>query len=80
MEIGVIIHYFGKLGVAVVKLENELKVGDKIHIKGATTDFTQKVGSMQIEQDKLEKAEAGQEVGMKVKEIVRKGDKVFKEE
>ena len=77
-EVGVVTHYFSKLGVAVVKLEEELKVGDKIQIKGATTDFEQKVNSIQIEQEKLEKADAGQEIGLKVKEIVRKGDKVFK--
>lgn len=79
-EIGEITHYFGKLGVAVVKLTDELKVGDKIQIKGATTNFEQTVESMQIEKDKIETAKKGQEIGMKVKDVVRKGDKVYKVE
>lgn len=77
-QIGKITHYYTNIGVAVVELTDELNVGDTIHIKGATSDFTQKVDSMQIEHDKIEKAEAGQAIGMKVKEHVRSGDLVFK--
>jgi len=77
-EIGKVTHYFTHIGVAIIELSGNLKVGDTIHVKGATSDFTQKVDSMQIEHDKLEEAKAGQAVGMKVIEHAREHDKVFK--
>lgn len=77
-EVGKITHYFTDIGVAVVELSRVLKVGDEIHIKGATSDFTQKVKSMQIEHEKVEKAKKGQSIGMKVEEHVREHDTVFK--
>jgi putative protease len=77
-EIGKVTHYFTKIGVCVVELSADLKVGDTIHIKGATSDFKQKVASMQIEHEKLEEAKKGQSIGMKVKEHAREHDKVFK--
>lgn len=77
-EIGKVTHYFTKLGVAVIELIGPLKVGDKIHIKGATSDFKQTVKSMQIEHESIEKAEAGQGIGMKVKDHAREGDIVYK--
>ena len=77
-EIGKVRHYFSKIGVAVIELIGSLKVGDKIRIKGATSDFTQKVDSMQIEHEKIEKAEAGQSIGMKLKEHAREHDSVYK--
>ncbi len=78
IEVGKITHYFSKIGVAVVELSNELKEGDKILIEGATTDIEQKATSMQIEHDKINIAKAGQAIGMKVKDKVRKGDTVYK--
>lgn len=77
-EIGKVAHYYTKLGVAVVELSDTLKVGDKIRIKGATSDFEQPVDSMQIEHEKIEEAKAGQSIGMKVKEHVREHDVVYK--
>ena len=77
-EIGKVTHYYTKLGVAVVELTDTLKVGDKIKIKGATSDFEQPVESMQIEHEKIEEAKAGQSIGMKVKEHVREHDVVYK--
>ena len=78
-RIGTVTHYFGKLQVAVVEIETgSLSVGDTIHIKGHTSDFTQTVDSMQIEHDQVESASAGQSVGMKVKEHARSHDEVFK--
>ncbi len=77
-EIGEITHYFNKIGVAVIKLTDTLKVGDKISIEGATTNIEQTAESMQIDKEKIEEAKKGQEVGIKVKDVVRKGDKVFK--
>ena len=78
-EIGKVTHYFTKIGVCVIEItKGSLKVGDKIKIKGATSDFEQKVDSMQIEHEKLEEAKAGQSIGLKVKEHVREHDVVYK--
>lgn len=76
--VGKISHYYDKIGVALVELTSDLKVGDKISIEGNKTNFQQKVESMQIEQDKLESAKAGDSIGMKVSEKVRDNDQVFK--
>ncbi len=78
--IGEIIHYFPKPKVAVIKLKDNLVVGDEIRIEGGKdTDFTQKVTSMEIDFEKIEKAKKGQEIGLKVKEKVREGYNVYKE-
>jgi len=71
-------HYWSKVGVAAVKLYDTLSVGDTIHISGSTTYFEQAVDSMEIEHEAVERAKKGQEVGLKVKERVRKGDRVYK--
>lgn len=77
-KIGVIENYFSKISVAVLNLsDGDLKVGDTIHIKGATTDYSQKVESMQIEREEVEKVNKGQKVGFKTTERVRKTDEVF---
>lgn len=78
MEIGTVSHYYDHIGVAVVKLSKPLKIGDKIQVKGHTTDFKQKVESMQIEHDKITEAKKGQEIGLKVAEKVRQNDKILK--
>ena len=76
-EIGIVSSYFGHAEVAAIKLSGNLKAGDKIHIKGHTTDFTQEVTSMQIERKKVAKAKAKDHIGIKVSEKVRPNDKVF---
>lgn len=77
--IGKVTHYFDKIGVAVIALAGALKVGDTIRIVGgADTDFEQQVDSMQIEHENIEKAKKGDEVGLKVKERVREGYRVYK--
>ena len=76
-EIGKITHFFDKISVAVIELKAGLKKGDKIRIKGGTTDFEQVVGEMQVEHKSIEKAKKGEAVGMKVKEEVRPNDRVF---
>jgi translation initiation factor IF-2 len=76
--IGKIAHYFSNIGVAVIELSGTLKVGDTIHVKGATSDVRQEVESMQIEHDKVEKAKKGQSVGLKVEDHVRENDVVYK--
>ncbi len=80
MEIpaGKITHYFNKIGIAGVEISDSLAVGDKIHIKGHTTDFEQTVESMQIEHEKLEKAAKGQSIGLKVNDYVREHDIIYK--
>ena len=76
-EIGKVFIYFANIDVAAIKLSAPLNIGDKIRIKGHTTDFTQKISSMQIENTKVEKAKKGDNVGIKVNDRVRPGDKVF---
>ncbi len=71
-------HYYTNIGVAVVDLVSTLKAGDKITVKGATTEFTQLVKSMQIMHETVEEAGAGDSIGLKVNDRVRKGDEVFK--
>jgi selenocysteine-specific translation elongation factor len=78
-EIGKISHYFSKINVGILELtKDKVRVGDTIHIKGHTTDFYQKVLSMQVEHSPVETAEAGQSVGLKVESPVREKDLVFK--
>ncbi|MFH0778282.1 MAG: hypothetical protein V2A71_06580 [Candidatus Eisenbacteria bacterium] len=78
-KIGVVEHYFDKIGVAAIKLTGGfLSVGDKIHIKGHTTDVEQSIDSIQIEHSSVPKAEKGADIGVKVKDKVRQHDEVFK--
>jgi len=78
-KIGEVFHYFSKLGVAAIRLtEGDLKVGDTIQVQGPTTNLTQVVDSMQIEQQSVEAATRGQSVGLKVKEKVRERDLVYR--
>ena len=79
-KIGEVTHYFDKIGVAIVKLSAPLKVGDKVKVKGATTDFEQTIESMQVDHQEVESAESGRELGIKVTEKVREGDEVLKAE
>ena len=76
-EVGEVSMFFNKVGVAAVKLFGDLSVGDKIHIKGHTTDFEQKISSMQIEGKSLQKAKKGEHVGIKVSGKFRPNDKVY---
>jgi len=76
-EIGKVSSFFKHVGVAAVELSGKLKVGDKIHIRGHTTDFEQEVESMQIDRKEVEKAGAGDHVGIKVDDAVRPNDRVF---
>lgn len=76
-EIGEVSTFFAHVGVIAVKLSAPLAVGDKVHVKGHTTDFMQKISSMQIEGTKVEKAKKNDHVGIKTSERARPGDKVF---
>ena len=76
--VGVVIQYFAKVEAAAVQItEGEIKIGDTLHFKGATTDFEQNIDSMQIDRDPIQSATTGQAVGIKVRERVRPNDKVF---
>jgi len=77
-EVGKVTHYFTRISVAVVELTDTLSVGDRILIKGSTTNFEQTVDSMQIEHENVTTAGPGQSIGLKVKDRVREGDKVYK--
>jgi putative protease len=76
-EIGKITHYYGNLGVGIIELSDSLKVGDTIHIKGHSEDFTQNVDSLQIEHTFVTEAKAGDVVGLKVAQKVHPHDAVF---
>ena len=78
IEVGHVTHFFPKINVAVVELSAPLAVGDHILVKGPTTDFEQVVESMQIEHENIERAEAGQSIGLKVVQRVREKDIVYK--
>ena len=78
IEVGYITHFFSKINVAVLELTAPLAVGDRIIVKGPTTDFEQVVDSMQIEHANIPKAEAGQSVGLKMAEHARERDVVYK--
>lgn len=77
-EIGKIIHYFGHVGAAIVELKDSLKVGDNIHVKGHSCDFTQEVGSMQVEHTTVTEGKPGEQVGVKVSQKVHQNDCVYK--
>lgn len=77
-QVGRITHFFGKIGVAAIELEDELQVGDTIHVKGHTSDWTQTISSIQIEHDQVEKAGPGDVIGIKVEGHAREHDVVYK--
>jgi translation elongation factor EF-Tu-like GTPase len=78
-KIGEIIKFFGKISVAAIRLsEGSLKVGDTVHIVGHTTDVTQTIDSMQIENKNVQEAGPGADLGIKVSGRVREHDVVYK--
>ena len=78
-EVGRVTHYFGHIHVAAVEItEGMLAVGDTIHIKGHTSDFTQQIDSMQLDGVDITQAKAGQDVGIVVAEHAREHDLVYK--
>jgi translation elongation factor EF-1alpha len=77
-EVGKISHFFSKIGVAIIDLTNSLSVGDRIRIIGSTTDFEQKVESMEIEHKMIQKGMRGDSIGLKVEKRVRANDIVYK--
>jgi len=78
VEIGHITHFFSKINVAVLELTASLAVGDRILVKGPLTDFEQVVESMQIEHKNIQRAEAGQSIGLKTTQQAKERDIVYK--
>jgi len=77
-EIGKVTDFFAKPVVAVMQLTGPLRIGDKISIKGSSTDMELPVKSMQIDRVSVTEARAGDLVGIEVPDRVRRGDKVYK--
>jgi putative protease len=78
IEIGHVAHFFSKIGVAVIELMLPLSVGDRILIKGPSTDFEQIVESMQIEGKSFQRVEGGQSIGLKLVQPAKEKDVVYK--
>lgn len=76
--VGVITHFYGGISVAIVKCKEPLKVGDTLRFFGATTDFKEKVGSMQYDHKDISESRKNQEVGIKVSDKVREGDEAYR--
>jgi translation initiation factor IF-2 len=78
-KVGEVFHYFTKAGVAAINLtDSYLQIGDTVLIQGVTTNLTQKVESMQVENTPVQRAEMGQSVGIKVSDKVREKDLVYR--
>jgi putative protease len=77
--IGRVTHYFSHLSVAAVTLTAPLKVGERIHIRGHTTNIVQDVGSLEVEHAQVDSAAPGDDVAMKVDDHVRDHDLIFRE-
>ena len=78
--IGKVTHYYSKIAVAIVELEDDLQQGDQISIEGATTNIQETVDSMQIGHEAVKNAHRGDAIGLKVPDKVRPGDNVYKVE
>ena len=76
-DVGTVSTYFSKVGVAAIKLTDNLNSGDKIHVKGNTTNFMDTVMEIQIDKDSVSEAKKGDHIGIKVPDRVRPGDSVF---
>jgi translation initiation factor IF-2 len=78
-QVAVIVKFFAKPSVAALEVKNGIiKKGDLLRYKGHTTDFTEEITSMEIDNQPVDEVKAGDLVGVKVKERVREGDKVYK--
>lgn len=75
--IGLVTHFYGKIKVAIIKFNKPVKTGTEVSIRGAHTDFSQKIASMQYDHKPISSAPKGKEVGVKVSKKVHEGDRVF---
>lgn len=77
-RIGEVTHYYNKINVAVIQLDETLHKEDRLHFLGAHTDFAQAVESIQVEHEAVDQVDAGGEAAVKVEKRVRRGDSVFR--
>jgi len=77
-KVGKVTHFYDNIGVAIVELEDTLKVGDKVKFEGHGADFEQEVSSLQVNHEQVEKASSGDVVGMKTDQKVREGTAIEK--
>jgi len=77
-EIGKITHYYSNISVGIIQLSDTLKIGETIHVKGHSEDFTQPVDSIQIEHTNVSEAKSGDVIGIRLTNKVHPGDKVLK--
>lgn len=78
-KVGKVQKFFTKPGVAAIEVTGEtLRIGDRLHFKGHTTDFEDTIASMQIEGEAIEEAKRGDLIGIKVKDRVRENDTVYR--
>lgn len=75
---GKITHFFGKIKVAVVKVSDPLKIGDKIKVVGGETEFTQTISSMEVDGKKIKSAKKGMIIGLKLSKKAREDYKIYK--
>lgn len=75
--VGAVTHFYGGIGVAIVKCGVPIAIGTKLRFKGATTDFEDIVSSIQFNHETIPEAKKNQEVGIKVRDKVREGDEVY---
>ncbi len=75
--VGEVTHYYGNLGVAIVKFNQNIPLGKNVTFQGHTTDFSQNLESMEYDRKPVNAAPKGKEVGVKVKKRVREGDRVY---
>lgn len=75
--IGKVIHYYDKIGVAVIKLDNNLKVGDKVKFVHGEDEFEQTIESMQLEHEQVESGKKGQEIAIKVNQETKSGTLIY---
>lgn len=76
--IGKVVHYYGKIGVAVIVLEESVKVGDRIRFVGNMEEFEQDVESMEIDRQKISEAHKGDEIAIKVEKKVKEGTPLYR--
>jgi len=78
--IGTVTHYFSHLSVAAVALDDPLKVGERVHIKGHTTDLVQTITSMEVDHTSIDEAKPGDDLAVHVDDHVRDHDKIYREQ
>ena len=76
--IGSVMHYYTKLGVAIIKFKERVRAGDRVRVKGATSDFIQTLTSLERNRKTIRTASKNQQIGVKVRRRVREGDTVYR--